>query len=321
MTARCSRRQWLAIAALAGVGITSGSSAQIRSGMWSLPIREPGRRPGDGFIITRAYACENPDKHPGWWHTAEDWRLAGGRDTAGAEVLAVADGKVVFAAFDYPGRVLIVAHESGMFSVYGHLDYALEVSSGDQVVAGQIIGRVLAGTNWNAHNHLHFEIRNFYLSSIVNGASPLYSVKCGVDCPPGPGYWPMIDGRHPAELGWRNPTHVIGRGLGGLRLAKAQVASTADGWDVTTRAEPVDDATPVATLSLLAEERLDVVGVHVGDAATVGTSALAYDIWFRLRHSNGNDGWLRAMVADNYNSGSDGLPASVRPILLPITDS
>lgn len=236
-------------------------------------------------------------------------------------MLAVTDGKVVFAAFDYPGRVVIIAHQSGIFSVYGHLDYALEVVNGERVVAGQVIGRVLAGTNWNAHNHLHFEIRDFYMASIVNGASPLYDVHCGVDCPPGPGYWPMVDGRHPAELGWRNPTHVIGRGLGSLRLAAAQVASTADGWQVTTRSEPVDDATPIATSSLVAGERLEVVGVHVGDAATVDTSALAYDIWFRLRHANGDDGWLRAMVADHYNTGSDGLPASVRPVLLPITDS
>jgi murein DD-endopeptidase MepM/ murein hydrolase activator NlpD len=106
-------------------------------------------------------------------------------------VYAVATGEVVFAGSDYPGRVVIVRHADDLFSKYGHLDYALAVGVGDVVERGQPLGTILARTDGRAPSHLHFEIRTFLTTPEVNGDSPRYGFACGVDCPPGPGYWPI----------------------------------------------------------------------------------------------------------------------------------
>ena len=75
----------------------------------------------------------------GWWHTGENWYLDFDGNSAGAPVYAVADGTVVFAGSDYPGRVVIIQHEGGIYSMYGHLDYALLIGDGDSVTRGQLI--------------------------------------------------------------------------------------------------------------------------------------------------------------------------------------
>ena len=41
------------------------------------------------------------------------------------------------------------------------------------------------------------------------GDRPRYGFACGVNCPPGPGYWPIDAPENPSAMGWRNPTHVI----------------------------------------------------------------------------------------------------------------
>ena len=64
-------------------------------------------------------------------------------DTAGARVYAVADGEVVYAGANYPGRVVIVRHADDLYSMYGHLDPALAVRVGQQVARGDLIGTVL----------------------------------------------------------------------------------------------------------------------------------------------------------------------------------
>ena len=78
---------------------------------------------------------ENLPAFPGWWHTGENWRrLAAG--SAGAAVVAVADGEVVFAGCDDPGPVVIVRHAPDIYSQFGHLDDALDVAVGDRVARG-----------------------------------------------------------------------------------------------------------------------------------------------------------------------------------------
>ncbi len=110
------------------------------------PICWPDQIPGDGFFIRHGYACENTWFSPGNLHTGEDWYAIAG-ETAGAEIRAISAGTVVFADSDYPGRVVIVQHETDLFSMYGHLDYALAVAEGDQVEMGQRIGTVLYRTD------------------------------------------------------------------------------------------------------------------------------------------------------------------------------
>src|SRR5215211_5618762 len=109
------------------------------------PVGQPGRVFGDGFLVRHGYATENTWYLPGYLHTGEDWYTTEG-DAAGAGVYATAAGDVVFAGSDYPGHVVIVQHAADLFSMYGHLDYALSVAVGDVVERGQPLGTILART-------------------------------------------------------------------------------------------------------------------------------------------------------------------------------
>ncbi len=311
---RVTRRRLLAMpiaAALAPIATRGQETAT-----WSLPIRNAGDVPGNGFTIRCGYACENLERYPGWWHTGENWHRDGDADTAGAEVIAVAAGEVVFADFDYPGRVVIVRHAPELFSVYGHLDYALDVAAGQQVVAGQGIGRVLAGSGWASANHLHFEMRTFLTADTINGTSPQHGVHCGYQCPPGPGYWPM-GAEHPSTLGWRNPAHELHRQMSaGVVPAEAVVTIGANGTSVTAHASP-GDSNVIAEVALRAGDRYRLLAMDAGEPASLETSALGYRVWYRIEIEPGVDGWVDAWAADDAWVGSDGRPSAVRPLLVP----
>lgn len=90
----------------------------------------------------------------------------------GTPVLAVADGKVVFAGDDkkvtlawvpaYYGNVIVLEHHfpgqpRTVYSLYAHL-YKIEVRPGQQVGAGEQIGQV-GSTGTAIGSHLHFEVR------------------------------------------------------------------------------------------------------------------------------------------------------------------
>src|SRR5215203_1283057 len=184
--------------------------AQTAAPAYSYPMGFPGRPLGDGLLVRHGYATENTWYNPGWLHTGEDWYLPDG-ETGGMGVYAAAAGDVIFAGSEYPGLVVIVEHPNGLYSMYGHLDYALAVEAGQSVERGQLLGTVLNRTDGLAPSHLHFELRTFFTTPEVNGNAPRYGVACGVDCPPGPGYWPIDAPEHPSAMGWRNPTHVINR--------------------------------------------------------------------------------------------------------------
>jgi hypothetical protein len=80
----------------------------------------------------------------------------------GSEVHAVRDGVVFFAGGDpccSYGNYVVVGHDDGWSSVYGHLSKFL-VKVGDQVKQGQLIG--LSGETGHAEGpHVHFELRSF----------------------------------------------------------------------------------------------------------------------------------------------------------------
>lgn len=294
------------------------SARQSAAADWSLPIRVASGAPGDDFLIRHGFACENTWFNPGWWHTAEDWYRLDGADTAGAEVLAVSAGEVMWIGSDYPGRVVLVLHADGLYSMYGHLDYAVDVIEGQHLVAGQVIGRVLAATGWRAPNHLHFETRAFFFNDIVNGNTPKYDVNCGFQCPPGPGYWPISDARHPAEIGWRNPSHLIHGAFGGATPFEAMVARSADGLHGPVRSRPDHGAGGVGDITLHAGDSVSVIEVQTGDPASTATGAQGYHVWYRVEMDSGVTGWLPALIADDHDTGSDGRPSSLRPVLLPV---
>jgi murein DD-endopeptidase MepM/ murein hydrolase activator NlpD len=76
----------------------------------------------------------------------------------GSDVLAARDGKVVYAGFygGY-GNLVVLQHEYGYQSLYGHLSRPL-VKAGDRIKRGQVIARS-GNTGRTTGPHLHFEVR------------------------------------------------------------------------------------------------------------------------------------------------------------------
>lgn len=149
---------------------------------------------GGTLIENTDYGIKNPDLQGNTcfgvdfsmlFHAGEDWYREDGNSTQGAEVTAVADGKVVFAdPINYPGRVVIIEHvlPSGeeVYSMYAHIEN-LTVSNGQIVSRGQRLGTVMYqpynGRYPEYHpsgddSHLHFEIRYFYDGSNIYDDHP-----------------------------------------------------------------------------------------------------------------------------------------------------
>jgi murein DD-endopeptidase MepM/ murein hydrolase activator NlpD len=322
MPHRHTRRALLGLAVAAPLAApTRRTAAQAAGPVFGYPMAEPGRVPGDGFEIRAGYACENLPAFPGWWHTGENWHRRAG-DSAGAAVVAAAEGEVVFAGYDYPGPVVIVRHAPDLFSQYGHLDYALEVAVGDRVARGRRIGTVLGRAD--APSHLHFELRTFYQHPRVNGDAPEYGVHCGYDCPPGPGYWPIGAPEHPSDLGWRNPTHVIARRAWPDGIPAGAEVVVAEGVEAEiplwTAPAGRSDAAQVGALPARPGDRYPLLAIDAGDEADRGTSAEATRLWYRFALPDGGEGWAQAAVPSFDKVGSDGRPSAIRFALLPATD-
>lgn len=312
---RLTRRDLLGALAAAGLSLPLTSAAAQATPAFTLPMGWDGEIPGDGTVIRHAFDVENTSLYPGWWHTGENWYLDFEGNSAGAPVYAVADGTVVFAGSDYPGRVVIIQHNGGIFSMYGHLDYALLVGEGETVSRGQLIARVLDKTDGRSPSHLHFEIRTFLIESIVNGDAPWYDYPCGYQCPPGPGYWPFSSDLLPTQVGWLNPLHVIyGRAYGSDIPAGAEVIASQSAAELPLRRTHA--AASTETVTLTPGQRLPLLEIATGAEATLDTSAGAYSIWCKVELPTGDTGWLPAVRATNEYVQTDGRPATIRIDLL-----
>jgi murein DD-endopeptidase MepM/ murein hydrolase activator NlpD len=288
----------------------------------SYPIGTPGKPLGDGFFIRHGYAVENTWYNPGYWHTGEDWYVIEG-DTAGARVYAIADGAVVYAGANYPGRVVIVRHADDLYSMYGHLDPALKVQVNQQLARGDLIGTVLRRGDATP-NHLHFEVRTFVTTGEVNGAQPRYPFRCGASCPPGPGYWPISAPDHPSALGWRNPVHVIARRMSPQAPSGAVVVATRPiSASVTLWPAPPGTGAPQSTgeLKLQPGQRYPLLEVRAGAEDSDETSALAYQLWYRIQLPDRRDSWVQAAVPSAFETGSNGRPSSVYFNFLPAIEA
>jgi murein DD-endopeptidase MepM/ murein hydrolase activator NlpD len=316
---RFSRRALTFAAAAAIARPPSATPAQEQAAWaWVYPMGRAGDVPGNGLYMRHAFATENTSFYPGGWHTGENYYLLEG-ESAGAEVYAASDGEIVYAGFDYPGPVVIIRHANDLYSMYGHLDYALDVDSGP-VRRGQRLGTVLYRTDGRSPSHLHFEIRRFLTTPEVNGATPRYSFTCGTNCPPGPGYWPIDAQEHPVGMGWLNPLHAMavrsfpdGIPPGGVEVMVAEDAPPA----VDTYPAPEGDS-PNGTIDLDPGMRFRLTGIEAGDEETTETSAEAYRLWYEvLDPERDAPVWLRALEPSDDALGSDGRPSSLRFNLLP----
>jgi hypothetical protein len=300
---------------------TTRAQPQTAIPAYSYPMGFPGRPLGDGLLVRHGYATENTWYNPGWLHTGEDWYLPE-VETGGMGVYAAAAGEVIFAGSEYPGLVVIVQHPDGLFSMYGHLDYALAVEASQSVERGQLLGTILTRTDGLAPSHLHFELRTFFTAPEVNGNTPRYGVACGFDCPPGPGYWPLEAPEHPSAMGWRNPTHIINRRAwpnGVPADATVILAETAPDA-ITLWSAPAGEPGAEAVGEIWAitgDAAYTLLEITTGAEDATGTSAEAYQLWYRIALQSGVEGWVQAAVPSANDTGSDGRPSSVRFDFLP----
>ena len=104
-----------------------------------------GTEPGTGFGARRVI-----NGHPKAPHTGIDFGAA-----PGTPVVAVNDGRVALVAdFFFPGRLVVIDHGLGLYTLYFHLQEA-KVTDGERVSRGQPIGAVGA-TGRATGPHLHF---------------------------------------------------------------------------------------------------------------------------------------------------------------------
>jgi len=73
----------------------------------------------------------------------------------GLDVIAAADGEISYAN-EYYGNTIIIKHQDGYETVYGHLA-SMNVEKGDTVKQGDVIGKL--GCTGTVNPHLHFEVR------------------------------------------------------------------------------------------------------------------------------------------------------------------
>ncbi len=139
---------WLQLAPVGTATRSPGHSIKYRF-VWPEPTA----------VISQPFGPSNLDLEPPFaglphFHTGID--LAAPQ---GTPVLAADDGvvAVVGAGNVGYGKFVILAHQGGFLTLYGHLDQAV-VKVGDEVVQGQPIG--LEGSTGNSTGpHLHFEVR------------------------------------------------------------------------------------------------------------------------------------------------------------------
>lgn len=103
-----------------------------------------------GYLATGIWYGGRADIHPGW-----DYNLrTGGNSDAGQDIVAIADGEVIFAGvLPYWGGVVIVRHpQFGVRSRYGHISPTVKV--GQFVKAGDKLGDLALMAAWPSHLHL-----------------------------------------------------------------------------------------------------------------------------------------------------------------------
>ncbi|MBR1988801.1 MAG: M23 family metallopeptidase [Clostridia bacterium] len=96
--------------------------------------------------------------------TLKQWEIHKAIDFQAGEdknVYAISNGTISNIYTNYlEGTVIEISHGNGLLSVYKSLDKEVQVSIGDSVSAGQVIGVVAESMaqELNSGNHLHFEM-------------------------------------------------------------------------------------------------------------------------------------------------------------------
>lgn len=119
------------------------SGERLWSGSWLRPV--PGETPGTGFGARRVINGKPRAPHSGIDFAA----------SVGTPVLAANRGRVALVGdFFFPGRLVILDHGLGLYTLYFHLD-TIGVSEGEVIARGQTLGTV-GMTGRVTGSHLHF---------------------------------------------------------------------------------------------------------------------------------------------------------------------
>lgn len=118
--------------------------------LWRGPFVRPvaGNEPGSGFGSRRIINGQRRSPHGGSDYVA----------SRGTPVVAVNDGRVALVGEHFfPGRLVVIDHGLGLYTVYFHLDEA-RVEIGEYVLRGQPLGTV-GSTGRATGPHLHFGVQ------------------------------------------------------------------------------------------------------------------------------------------------------------------
>jgi murein DD-endopeptidase MepM/ murein hydrolase activator NlpD len=118
--------------------------------LWRGPFVRPvaGSEPGTGFGSRRIINGQPRAPHGGTDYSAP----------RGTQVASVNDGRVALVAeYFFPGRLVVVDHGLGLYTLYFHLDET-RVEIGERVVRGQLLGTV-GSTGRATGPHLHFGVQ------------------------------------------------------------------------------------------------------------------------------------------------------------------
>jgi septal ring factor EnvC (AmiA/AmiB activator) len=137
-------------------GNTGAAEADLPSGSALAAQRGKLPPPVKGEVVARFGAARRGDGGAG--ATAPTWKGVFFRAPEGADVHAIAAGRVVFADWLRGfGNLLILDHGDGLLSVYGNNE-ALLAGVGERVEAGAVVAAV-GNTGGNPDPGLYFEIR------------------------------------------------------------------------------------------------------------------------------------------------------------------
>lgn len=113
----------------------------------------------DAYLSSSYGERESIDDVTSTYHGGIDLCCESG--TLGKRVVATASGVVIESGWSAYGNYVLIEHEDGIESLYGHLDSRV-VEEGDVVRAGELIGyagNTYGSGGYSTGAHLHFEIR------------------------------------------------------------------------------------------------------------------------------------------------------------------
>ena len=119
------------------------------------PTPEPDPTIACGSFINPAAGTISSSFGSRWGRHHDGVDIAGDTDS---DILAADAGKVVYADWmSGYGNYIIIDHENGMKTAYGHCN-SLLVNAGDRVVQGEVIAK-MGSTGNSTGPHLHFEVK------------------------------------------------------------------------------------------------------------------------------------------------------------------